>query len=108
MFFGFVLDYMLSATASSKLSEEHVNAAYHALLTLSQALPDIAAEQTRLKLNSIQEVLTAKLTGDDTKAWSHLQCVSILQFIASTTQNANAALFFFFLKLILLTQMCIL
>ena len=103
MFFGFVLDYMLLATASSKLSEEHVNAAYHALLTLSQALPDIAAEQTRLKLNSIQERLTAKLTGDDTNAWSHLPFVSILQFIASTTHNACAALF----KLIL-TQMCIL
>lgn len=75
---------MLAQASGSTPAAESVNAAYHALLTLSQGLPDIAAEQTRARLTSLQAELQAVIVAGGNKSWNHAAFVCLLQYIAST------------------------
>lgn len=91
---------MLAQASGSTPAAESVNAAYHALLTLSQGLPDIAAEQTRARLTSLQAELQTVIVAGGDKSWNHAAFVCLLQYIASTppavvpaeTQSSNLLL----------------
>lgn len=78
---------MLTLAAASPPSADHINATYESVLTLVQAQPEVAAEQTRTSLGVFQEELVAATILSSKKPWNHASFIALLQYISSACSH---------------------